>query len=112
MTSPATRTPRFLGSAQLYTAATITGMMLVPHVLISTHLNLPPQGFTFHAVIVVITFGLGMRAENVERAAAAAAAAAAVPRQRHRPRKKPPAKNPRTTDTLLWLDRSLNDSDH
>jgi hypothetical protein len=81
--------------------------MLIPHVLLASRLHWAPQAFTLHAVIVVITVGLGMRAENVQHAAAAAPA----PRARHRPRKKHPTNRPKEADTLVWLDRSLRDSD-
>lgn len=98
MTSPSTTPPKILGSSQLYTAAMILGVMLFPHVMLAIHLQWPVQVFTLHAVIVVITFGLAVRAENVERAAAAAQ------------RKKTVKKQPSKTDTLIWLDRSLGDT--
>jgi small neutral amino acid transporter SnatA (MarC family) len=101
VTSPSTNPPKVLGSSQLYTAATILGVMLLPHVVLAAHLQSPAQAFNLHGIVVLLLFGLGMRAENTERAAAA------LPRQRKKTAKKPAAK---ASDTLAWLDRSIGES--
>lgn len=103
MTTSQPGTPKVLGSTQLYTAATIFGLLLFPHIVLALRQHWPVQAFNLHCVLVLVLFGLALRGEHIERAAAAAAV---VPRQRKKPHHKK-TKDPAAA--LAWLDRSLED---